>query len=183
MKYAYLIQSSLKNVINWLGIQFFHISLIEWVFWFVMSMVAIKILRILNKRRWINDQQTNSFCFLVPYLMIVLFSTVFSRIGVFKREVELSLFWSYREFFLGDNSLGIEIIANIICMMPVGYALSFVFRKKKTLKVIATGFLFSLIIEVLQLILKCGMFEIDDLFNNVLGVGLGYLICRKIRKG
>jgi glycopeptide antibiotics resistance protein len=36
------------------------------------------------------------------------------------------------------------------------------------------GFLTSLSIELLQLVLKRGLFEFDDMFHNTLGVIIGY---------
>jgi glycopeptide antibiotics resistance protein len=41
-------------------------------------------------------------------------------------------------------------------------------------KVALLGFLTSLSIELLQLVLKRGLFEFDDMFHNTFGVILGY---------
>ena len=54
---------------------------------------------------------------------------------------------------------------------------------KKKWVVIPVGFCFSLLIEVLQLVLRKGTFEVDDLINNTAGVviGLGvYLLGEKL---
>jgi glycopeptide antibiotics resistance protein len=41
-------------------------------------------------------------------------------------------------------------------------------------EVVLLGFLTSLSIELLQLVLKRGLFEFDDMFHNTFGVILGY---------
>jgi glycopeptide antibiotics resistance protein len=41
-------------------------------------------------------------------------------------------------------------------------------------RVALLGFLTSFTIELLQLILKRGLFEFDDMFHNTIGVGIGY---------
>ena len=38
------------------------------------------------------------------------------------------------------------------------------------------GFIWSLMLETLQLILRVGSFDVDDMFLNTLGAGIGFYI-------
>ena len=83
---------------------------------------------------------------------------------------------------LFDGSMGIgtaidNLSANLLVFMPMGIYLPYYFRNKLTLKqcfLILIGMVFS--VEILQLILRKGTFDIDDIILNVLGGMIGYLI-------
>ena len=61
--------------------------------------------------------------------------------------------------------------------MPLGFLLPIYSEKlKKIYKVVPIGFILTLIIETLQYRIKIGIFEIDDIFNNTVGVLFGYCI-------
>ena len=63
-----------------------------------------------------------------------------------------------------------QVLLNILLLSPIGLLMP-VFVKRKRL-VILFGFCFSLLIEVLQLVLRRGFFETDDLIHNTLGVAI-----------
>ncbi|XQY92313.1 VanZ family protein [Metabacillus sp. HB246100] len=69
---------------------------------------------------------------------------------------------------------------NILLFVPFGFFLSLKIsslQKKIILKVILTGFLFSLFIEVVQFSIPMGRSaDIDDLILNTIGAFLGYII-------
>jgi glycopeptide antibiotics resistance protein len=44
------------------------------------------------------------------------------------------------------------------------------------MKILLSGLLFSLIIELVQYFTGRGLFEFDDLFNNTVGAIIGYLL-------
>lgn len=71
---------------------------------------------------------------------------------------------------------GINLIGNIIFLIPIGFLLPFVYRsmtwKKSLMLAIASG----LAIELLQTILHVGIFDIDDVILNALGVMIGFWI-------
>ena len=70
----------------------------------------------------------------------------------------------------------INIFGNILLLIPVGFLASFVYRsmtwKKSLLLAVACG----LTIETMQAILHVGIFDIDDVILNALGVMVGYWI-------
>ncbi|HVS79506.1 MAG TPA: VanZ family protein [Candidatus Paceibacterota bacterium] len=77
---------------------------------------------------------------------------------------------------------GINLVGNIALLVPLGFLLSFAFRNitwKKTLAVAVTA---GLLIETMQTALRVGIFDIDDVILNALGVMVGfaaYLILAK----
>jgi len=113
----------------------------------------------------------------VVYVLVVLKLTVFRETTLEQRAVNLSLFtdlinvyktgttWQFVRLFFG----------NILWFVPWGFMIPMI-KKSDFGFVITTGFLFSFTIEDLQYFFKKGLFEIDDLILNTLGVFLGYLI-------
>ena len=73
-------------------------------------------------------------------------------------------------------------LANIIMFMPLGFLLPFIWRQfKSPRKVIGTALLFSLIIELSQL-LNMRSTDIDDLMMNTIGSFLGWIIYSLFKK-
>lgn len=72
-------------------------------------------------------------------------------------------FWRFCRLFFG----------NLGWFLPFGMFLRYKFSKLKTLQIALFGFLFSLSIEISQFVFKTGVFEIDDLILNVVGVLIG----------
>lgn len=81
-----------------------------------------------------------------------------------------------------DRRIFILDILNIIMMVPLGFMLPMIWPKSDNLKIIAlTGFVFSLMIELSQLLnFRCS--DVDDLIMNTLGAVLGFLLFRLINK-
>lgn len=72
-------------------------------------------------------------------------------------------------------------ILNIIMFMPLGFLLPFIWEDFRNLvKVLYTGFLFSLAIEISQLFNNRAT-DIDDLIMNTLGAILGYFVYIGVR--
>lgn len=105
--------------------------------------------------------------------------TVLSR-KIHKRfSYELVPFWSYKDYFAGlDDTLLPQIIANIVLFIPIGFAFQLLLKRKplKTTLLISGGF--SLLIELVQLVTRKGLFEFDDVIHNVLGALIGYGLYR-----
>ena len=71
----------------------------------------------------------------------------------------------------------INLIGNVVAFVPFGALVRWV-RNKKTGAFVAIlyTFLFSLCIELVQLVTKVGVFDVDDLILNTLGGLLGFWI-------
>lgn len=121
-----------------------------------------------------------TYAVFVCYLVIVLGATMLDRGGFWTNNLQLHLFYSYREAWNDFSATEWRnIILNIIMFLPFGFLLPFISNRFRVYwKTYLAGFAFSLAIEVGQYVLKRGIFEIDDLFDNLLGAIIGYGFCR-----
>lgn len=70
----------------------------------------------------------------------------------------------------------LNLFGNVLVFMPIGFYIPFHYRKiRKSWQVIGLCFIFSLLIELTQLVTKCGVFDVDDLILNTLGGVFGYI--------
>jgi len=81
-------------------------------------------------------------------------------------DYNLELFWSYKNMLMAPGMTYFEeIVLNIVLFVPFGFLPIILFEKLNSIKVIVPlAFMFSLYIELSQLVLKIGLFEFDDLF-------------------
>lgn len=89
---------------------------------------------------------------------------------------------SYKEIVGGINLTPLSVnprftqILNIYMFVPFGFLLPHIWQRfRNPLKVLLTGFGFSLLIEALQLF-NHRISDIDDLIMNTIGTCIGYLI-------
>jgi glycopeptide antibiotics resistance protein len=68
----------------------------------------------------------------------------------------------------------INIIGNIVALVPLGLLLPFVLQKLNWKKILLLSFVAGLAIELVQMCLHIGIFDIDDVILNGLGVIVGY---------
>lgn len=92
--------------------------------------------------------------------------------------------WGIWKNVNGERLLTTEGIENVILMMPFTGMLMWTFDVKKSVVVRSTkiGFLFSLSIEVLQLLLRLGTFQFADIVYNTLGAMLGGVVYICLKK-
>ncbi len=115
---------------------------------------------------------------LIGYCAVVLGLTNFSRVLGATKSVNLILFFAYFDAFVTGSLRAWQLIAfNVLMFLPMGFILPFISRRLDSLKAaLLCGLAFSLLIECLQLVNSAGIFELDDLFHNTLGSGLGYCL-------
>ena len=133
---------------------------------------------------------------IIPAFLLIVYCAILVKVMIFK-EVPLIRIGSVMIYFggsqtgpanlvpfrtiliylLGEKGLmigGINLVGNIVLLMPVGFLIPLVFRNmtwKKTLAIaVAAGFA----IEGMQVVLRVGIFDIDDVILNGLGVMVGY---------
>lgn len=150
---------------------------LQW--WLLVGVIGILLSLILRKmyvtKRMSILQVVTSF-FLFEYIFIILISTVLSRSSGNEYLYKLELFWSYRYFMeIGVIGVLFENVYNLLLLFPYGFLVKIIWKRLNAIWISATGTIISLIIEFLQLVLKRGYFELDDIFHNSLGVLLGYL--------
>lgn len=117
---------------------------------------------------------------LLIYMFMVVAATLLDRGAIGVRQVNLHIFSSYREAWNQWSLRGWQYqILNILMFMPFGFLLPIVSNKFRSFKKIFMASLgFTLFIETIQLLTARGVFELDDIFNNLLGGILGYSIIK-----
>lgn len=90
--------------------------------------------------------------------------------------VEIIRFVKYREY-IGFYNVLINLVGNVVAFIPFGALIRWVINKSVTwYHVMGYTFLFSLSVELLQLIAKVGAFDVDDLILNTLGGLVGFFV-------
>lgn len=123
--------------------------------------------------------------YLIAMAYFLFFSEYLNRSNVGKefhynltllQEVKRS-FWCYQtgmyKYFI------LNFVMNIVAFIPFGFFLPFLSYsagKKRFSYVILCAFSFTLLIEFIQLILKVGTFDVDDILLNTIGGLLGFIL-------
>ncbi len=93
--------------------------------------------------------------------------------------------WEFTKLmFNGNFSRGFNnIVGNIFVFIPFGYFLPLLYVKcRKWKTVVLAGFFVSLVFEICQYFLYLGSADVDDVILNLLGVALGFLFFRFMKK-
>ena len=97
---------------------------------------------------------------------------------------EIKRFWNYREQ-LGMFATATNLLGNVLIFLPFGFFMAMASRYRSFLNTLIYSFALSLTIELSQLCMKVGCFDVDDLLLNTIGGMLGvitFLICNVIRR-
>lgn len=114
------------------------------------------------------------FLLLWGYILIKI--TLLSRTPSPYASYNLKLFWCLEEAWKLKNSDDwYFIVGNMLLFIPYGMVVPLAFDRMRKLKwTVLSGVVLSSVIEVIQLVFHRGLFEFDDIFNNTVGVLLGY---------
>ena len=75
------------------------------------------------------------------------------------------------------------IYENILMFVPFGALMYLLFKKvRRVYRVWIIGFSASIFIETIQYMTHLGLFQADDMFNNVLGMTIGYGVGELIKE-
>lgn len=130
--------------------------------------------------------------FLAFVTSMILFRTLLNRILWLNPLSDVMGGWGIWETVNGEQKLTTECIENLIMMVPFTSMVMWSFQdkvgsgwKKILWQSGKIAFVFSLSIEILQLFLRLGTFQLSDLFYNTVGGvvgGLVYYVAMKARK-
>ena len=126
-------------------------------------------LRVLLRRGWVIA--------FILYAALLLTSTVLGRTTI---RPYASVF---KNFFLrSDPAWNNEIYENILLFIPYGFLLLQAVRPSRPLRCALTvSLLTTVLIELTQLLLWLGEFQLSDIVHNTLGGLIGYVIWRFVR--
>lgn len=80
-------------------------------------------------------------------------------------------------YLLGHKGLiiaGVNLIGNIALLVPIGFLLPFIYPNVKWKSSLFIAITAGFSIEIMQVVLGVGIFDIDDILLNALGVMIGY---------
>lgn len=174
---------------NFYGYLQLNIPRIKWVIVFGLGFMTLFLF--LQKKNCVK-QHMNSITTLICGCLLSLSCSFIFVMTLFRRSIGAEFdfrakpFESYYIAFAeGDIEVLLQIIINIAMFIPIGFLLPCCFKLyEKYRYVLITAVIASVSIELLQLIFKMGLFETDDVINNVLGamVGLGiYVVVKKVK--
>lgn len=125
---------------------------------------------------WREGLRYIALLLLAEWIFLVLCTCVFFRESGEECRVNLIPLISYFDY--GENSYFMEKAAlnilNVALFIPIGLLSGCGFRNITWQRVLTIGALLSVFIEMLQLALKCGLCEIDDVLHNAAGCMIGY---------
>lgn len=91
---------------------------------------------------------------------------------------EIRRFIQYRHV-VGTMAVLINVAGNVAVFIPLGFALPVLFERIHSFgQVVILSFSISLLAETMQLVLRVGCFDVDDLLLNTIGGCIGYVIYR-----
>lgn len=140
-----------------------------------------------------NRKDLISFLLFAVYLALICYQLFFSEslgrteTGVYRYNIV-----PFREiirYISNIKIVGIEwflvnIVGNIVAFIPFGIFVTFFLRnyKRSELKTVVIGAIFSLSVETIQFVSRVGIFDLDDIILNSLGVFVGVLVFKIILK-
>ena len=120
--------------------------------------------------------------YLVVLVYFMFFSDRFGRSGHEEYSYNVVLFREIGRFFRYRKQLGMQAfllntLGNVACFIPLGMFLPLLSDfGKKWYNTLGVCFLMTFGIETIQLLTKVGSFDVDDMFLNLLGGAVGWLI-------
>lgn len=130
-----------------------------------------------------NSYRSLAWVLLAGCAAFILYVTVFGRAEAEKIKYNFMPFWSYIATMRGEgvNLMRVNYL-NVAIFVPMGVLLWCAMRKREWWKMLLLLVSLSVSIEVLQLVLKRGFCEFDDVFHNALGGMMGYYFCALVVK-
>ncbi len=135
-------------------------------------------------KKWQEVLRDSAVILLVEWIVLVLGTTVIFRESSEEYQINLIPLISYFDY--GENSYFMEKTAlnilNVVLFIPIGVLLGCGFRRMTWKHAVMYGAAISMSIEVLQLVLRRGLCEVDDVIHNVVGCMIGYGVYRLASK-
>jgi len=133
---------------------------------------------------------------IIPALMLIIYSVILIQVLVFKDvplfrighlkinfggtatgEANYIPFRTIFSYLFGDKGFLIgcvNLLGNILLLVPLGFLVPVVYRNTRWRQVFILAVCAGALVEILQAALRVGIFDIDDVLLNALGVVAGY---------
>lgn len=128
---------------------------------------------------------------LAAYLLALAWLALLARTPSSQARYNLEIYGALRRGIASGTLTGTglgslyEVIQNVLVFVPVGLLTPCISRRTdRWWKAALWGLALSLTVEIIQLLTHRGFFDVDDLIDNTLGAGLGWLLYRaSMRRG
>ena len=148
----------------------------QYAVWTLLTIImGIVVCLYLTKKDWYSFFQNTLLCLLLGYISFVLCITLLFREGSCDVRFFIQPFWSYH--VLNYKSMA-QLVLNVLLFVPLGGLSAAVMRRTKWFVLAGYACCFSLMIEVVQLVSRRGVFNIDDIIHNTIGFVFGYCLFR-----
>ena len=128
-----------------------------------------------GKKQAIKEERLVCIYMFVLYIALTFFATTITRTVQAERIFKVKLFAEHALALNGNAKMAKQVFFNILMMIPFGLLLPAVTGGRCGIgKTLCGAFLYSLTIEIVQLVFRFGSFETDDLLNNCIGALIGY---------
>ncbi|MGG6447379.1 VanZ family protein [Pseudobacillus badius] len=156
-----------------------------WVSFFGYTLILIVELLVNRLYRRVNSDTNEYFIYLAGHIDSP--STIFNE-EVFSLNTNFIPFENIYMCLSGQDKFNLDIIVhntigNVLLFIPIGVLFSLLLSKKKdNFRAFLFFLAFSLVIEVLQYVLRVGQFDIDDILLNTIGGVVGYFMGQLIKQ-
>jgi glycopeptide antibiotics resistance protein len=141
-------------------------------------------------KRWIRAGWLLFYLYIILLSYFLFFSEHYGRgcvVEGYRSNLEffkeIKRFIQYRQQ-LGFESFVVNILGNVLAFAPFGFLLPQLNKRYRRFLLVAfLSMLFSLAVETTQLVLRVGIFDVDDILMNTIGGMLGYIsyvICNRL---
>lgn len=94
---------------------------------------------------------------------------------------EIKRFWQYRKA-LDPWAVMLNLVGNVVAFIPFGMFLPVLFsRCRNFFLTLLFSLEFSLCVEIIQLVFKVGILDVDDIVLNTVGGCIGYILFLLVR--
>lgn len=93
---------------------------------------------------------------------------------------EIKRFWQHRDI-LDTRAVMLNLVGNVVAFIPFGIFLPVLFQRcRNFFLTVLLCMEFSLCVEIIQLVCKVGILDVDDIFLNTLGGLTGFILYRLV---
>lgn len=115
-------------------------------------------------------------------VFLIICHTLVFRIATTSIEYKFNPFWALLRFTSADPEIFWQTGLNIFMFIPIGLFLCLSFRQLKWWHILSIGLIFSMSIELMQLVLHRGLCESADVICNSAGSLFGYGCVKAFKK-